>query len=44
LWWLAQQSVVSIGSAWPATKLLHTHPYIITIVPVITPGIVYIYI
>jgi hypothetical protein len=25
--WLAQQSGVSVGSAWTATKLLHIHPY-----------------
>jgi hypothetical protein len=30
---LVQQSGVSIGSAWNATKLLHFQPYKITVVP-----------
>jgi hypothetical protein len=34
---LAQQSAVSVGSVWTATKLLHIHPYKITIVPEIKP-------
>jgi hypothetical protein len=34
---LAQQSSVSVGSAWTATKLLHIHPYKITVVPEIKP-------
>jgi hypothetical protein len=33
LWQLAQESGVSVGSAWKATKLLHIHLYKITIVP-----------
>jgi hypothetical protein len=37
LWQLAQQSGVSVGSAWKATKLLHIHPYKITVVPEIKP-------
>jgi hypothetical protein len=30
---LALQSGVSVGSAWIATKLLHIHPYKMTVVP-----------
>jgi hypothetical protein len=37
LWQLAQQSGVSVGSAWTATKLLHIHPCKITVVPEIKP-------
>jgi hypothetical protein len=29
--------VVSVGSAWKATELLHIQPYKITLVPEITP-------
>jgi hypothetical protein len=29
---LAQQADVSVGSAWKETKLLHIHPYKITVV------------
>jgi hypothetical protein len=32
-----QQSGVSVGSAWIAIKLLHIHPYKITVVPEIKP-------
>jgi hypothetical protein len=34
---LALQSVVSVGSAWTATKRLHIRPYKITVVPEIEP-------
>jgi hypothetical protein len=34
---LAQPNGFSIDSAWTATKLLHIHPYIITVVPEINP-------
>jgi hypothetical protein len=34
---LAQQSVVPVGSAWTATKLLHICPYKIIVVPEIKP-------
>jgi hypothetical protein len=34
---LALQSIVSVGSEWTATKLLHIHPYKITVVPEIKP-------
>jgi hypothetical protein len=34
---LAQQSRVSVGCAWKATKLLHIRPYKITVVPEIKP-------
>jgi hypothetical protein len=37
LWRLAQQSSISIGCVWTATKLLHIHPYKITVVPEIEP-------
>jgi hypothetical protein len=37
LWQLSQQSGVSVGSAWTATKLLHIRPYEITVVPEIKP-------
>jgi hypothetical protein len=37
LWRLAQESGVSVGSAWTETKLLHIHPYKITVVPEIKP-------
>jgi hypothetical protein len=33
LWPLAQESGVSVGSAWTATKFLHIRPYKITVVP-----------
>jgi hypothetical protein len=34
LWRLGQQSGVSVGSTWTATKLLHIRPYKTTVVPV----------
>jgi hypothetical protein len=34
---LAQQSGVSIGSAWKATEVLHIYPYKIIVVPEIKP-------
>jgi hypothetical protein len=34
---LAQQSGVSVDSAWKATELLHIHPQKITVVPDIKP-------
>jgi hypothetical protein len=35
---LARQiTVVSVGSVWTATKLLHTHPHKITVFPEIKP-------
>jgi hypothetical protein len=34
---LAQQSGVSVGSSWTATKLLHILSYKITVVPEIKP-------
>jgi hypothetical protein len=39
MWRLAQQSGVSVGSAWTATKLLHIHPYKITVDPDIKPTV-----
>jgi hypothetical protein len=34
---VAQQSGVSVGSAWTATELLHIQPFKITVVPEIKP-------
>jgi hypothetical protein len=34
---LALQSGVSVDSSWTATKLLHIHPFNITVVPEIKP-------
>jgi hypothetical protein len=30
---VSQQSGVSVGSAWTATKQMHIHPYKITLIP-----------